>query len=115
MAKQECLTITKSFRLGGPKNKTAITTHIYELLGTEGTTRIIQVIEVEEYSRKKVVRQQAKRMDLETGHYTHETPWDDTQKKKWLDVVDEWLSMPYNERYDGSTSNTIGETRFLKL
>ena len=115
MAKQECLTITKSFRLGGPKNKTAITTHTYELLGTEGTTRIILVIEVEEYSRKKVVRQQAKRMDLETGHYTHETPWDDTQKRKWLDVVDEWLALPIKEVYSASTGLSQFETRYLKV
>ena len=116
MARYEVLTISKTMRLGGPKNRTAVYSCLYEMLGTteEGTTRLIELIEVEEYGRKKHVRQQVKRLDLETGHYTFESPWDKTQAKKWLAVVDEWLAMPYNERYDCSTSNTVGETRFLK-
>ena len=113
MARYECLTITKR---GIVRGKTHIENTVYEMLGTTdtGETRLIDVIEVDQYARKKVVRHQAKRMALPEGKYISETAWGDTQKAKHLKMVAKWLDLPVKESYSGWYGTSHGETRFIK-
>lgn len=111
MSKREVLTISSNLRMSG---KRMIEEHVFELLGTSGNIRLIDVIEKDVIGKKTTYRHQHKKMDLETGHYITTTEWDNTQPDKFKKMIEEWCALPAVQSYKAHHGTVKLETRYLK-